>query len=53
MQCHAIVGIGEILWDVFPDGKRILVVEPIGNPPEPTIHIVQNWYEDFRNRRQN
>ena len=40
-------------YDVSADGKRFILVEPItetGEIPKPTIRIVQNWYEQFRER---
>jgi hypothetical protein len=41
-------------YDVTTDGQRFVVIEDI----EPTglvsspIHIVQNWYDEFRDRDQ-
>ena len=40
-------------WDVFPDGKRFLVVAQVKNdePPQtPAITVVQNWFAEFRDR---
>ena len=39
-------------FDVFPDGERFLTVEPVGPPPEPKIHVVQNWHEEFRDQQE-
>ena len=41
-------------YDVSSDGRRFVVaetLEPEGEEP-PRIHIVQNWYEEFRDREQ-
>ena len=40
-------------YDVSPDGKRFLLVEPFtetGEVPKPTIRVVENWAEEFRGR---
>ena len=39
------------MYDVFADGKRFLMPEPIGEPPPPVIRVVQNWFEEFQDRR--
>lgn len=36
----------------FPDGQTILLTEPVGEPPSPSIHVVQNWYEEFREQQE-
>ena len=38
-------------YDVSPDGQRFVTVESVGNTT-PAIHVVQNWFEEFRNREQ-
>lgn len=43
---------GSGFWDVFPDGKRFLIVEPVGERPEPSIHVVLNWHQEFRGRER-
>lgn len=44
-------------YDVHPDGRRFLVVEPnIADEPDrkpPSIHVVENWHEEFRGREKN
>ena len=35
-------------YDVSEDGERFLIAEPVGEPEEPQIRVVQNWYEEFR-----
>ena len=40
-------------YDVSPDGQRFLVIEPVGDHPDPSIIVVQNWFEEFRDREQN
>ncbi len=41
-------------FDVSADGQRFLVVESLGEEAEgqQAIHVVQNWYEEFRDREQ-
>jgi Tol biopolymer transport system component len=43
-------------YDVSPDGRRFLLSEPVADDTaeasEPSIHVVQNWYEEFRDREQ-
>ncbi len=42
----------EYQYDVSADGQRFVLTEPAGEAPEPSIHVVQNWYEEFRDREQ-
>ena len=40
-------------YDVTPDGERFVLVEPVedeGEAPDPVIRVVQNWYEEFKDR---
>ena len=40
-------------YDVSADGERFILVEPItetGETPKPTIRVVENWAEEFRDR---
>ena len=41
-------------YDVSADGKRFLTTAPADdeNAPTPSIRVVQNWYEEFRDRDQ-
>ena len=41
-------------YDVSADGRRFVLTEPVAVAEEkpPSIHIVQNWYEEFRDREQ-
>ena len=43
-------------YDVSPDGRRFLLTEPVADDtakaPLPSIHVVQNWYAEFRDREQ-
>ena len=39
-------------YDVSADGRRIVLAETVGEAPEPSIQVVQNWYEEFRDREQ-
>ena len=41
-------------FDVSADGERFLTIAPVegDEAAAPTIRIVQNWYEEFRDREQ-
>jgi len=40
-------------YDVTLDGQRFVVVETLGDGDAgAAIHVVQNWYEEFRDRKQ-
>ncbi len=39
-------------YDVSADGQRFLFSYPPEDTPELTIRVVQNWYEEFRDREQ-
>ena len=39
-------------YDVSPDGERFVLVEPIEGGEPGKMVIVQNWYEEFRDRGQ-
>jgi Tol biopolymer transport system component len=39
-------------YDVAPDGKRFVILDrPIGEPPL-SIHVVHNWFEEFRGQQR-
>ena len=40
-------------YDVSPDGRRFVLVETIESEEAkaPSIHVVQNWFAEFRDRR--
>jgi hypothetical protein len=38
-------------YNVTQDGQRFLLVELVGEAPAPTIRVVLNWYEEFRDRQ--
>jgi len=43
-------------FDVSADGRQFILAEPLEtgvNAPKPSIHIVLNWYEEFRGRKKN
>ena len=43
------------MYDVSADGQRFLTIAPVEKGEEeapPKIRIVQNWYEEFRNRER-
>ena len=39
-------------YDVAADGRRFVLTEPVAGAEEkpPSIHIVENWYEEFKDR---
>lgn len=39
-------------YDVSPDGRRFLVPQAVGETAHPAIRVVQNWFEEFRDREQ-
>ena len=39
-------------YDVSADGERFVLIEPVGGPQPAAIRVVQNWYEEFRDRGQ-
>ena len=44
-------------YDVSADGQRFVVVEDVGSEEgeeakPPSIHVVQNWFEEFKDREQ-
>ena len=42
-------------YDISADGQRFILVEPVGegvDAPEPSIRVVMNWFEEFRDREQ-
>ena len=39
-------------YDVSADGKKFVVVETVPGGRPPAIEVVQNWYEEFREREQ-
>jgi len=43
---------GSLNYDVTSDGQRFVVTEPMKGDTEVVIHVVQNWYEEFRDREQ-
>ncbi len=48
-------GVSSPEYDVSADGRRFLTSAPAEQSAEvtmPTIRIVQNWYEEFRDRER-
>jgi hypothetical protein len=39
-------------YDVSADGRFVMVATPEGEDAAPAIRVVQNWYEEFRDREQ-
>ena len=35
-------------FDVTPDGKHFAVVEPVADGVPQKIHLIENWFEEFR-----
>jgi hypothetical protein len=44
-------------YDVSLDGRKFLLATPVGYDPtqasQRAVRVVQNWYEEFRDREQN
>lgn len=38
-------------YDVAPDGRRFVLIEPVGPVPQPAIWVVQNWFAEFEHKR--
>ena len=39
-------------YDVSENGQQFVFAEPVGEVKEPSIQVVQNWYEEFRDHDQ-
>jgi Tol biopolymer transport system component/DNA-binding winged helix-turn-helix (wHTH) protein len=39
-------------YAVSADGQRFLIAERTGEPPRPVIRVVQNWFSEFKDRKQ-
>ena len=39
------------LYDISPDGRRILVAELDSETARPVIRVVQNWFAEFKDRK--
>ena len=40
--------LGDVPWDVMPDGKRFLVIQaPTGNDSQQPLNVVMNWFEEL------
>jgi hypothetical protein len=37
-----------IQYDVSPDGKRFILLDKPAAEPPLSIHVVHNWFEEFR-----
>ena len=47
--------LGHAPYDVSADGQRFILAEPVeegADAPAPSIRVVMNWYEEFRDRQQ-
>jgi Tol biopolymer transport system component len=50
-QPHELFALGNVPWDVAPDGKRFLVVkEPEITAGEAKLQAVVNWFEELRHK---
>ena len=46
-------GTNLVTYDVSAEGRIVLVdTTEGGNEEFPSIHVVENWYEEFRDREQ-
>ena len=43
----------QVMYDVAADGQRFVLTEAVESEQSnaPSIHVVQNWYEEFRDRQ--
>jgi hypothetical protein len=39
------------LYDVSADGKRIILMDRVEDEKPLAIHVVHNWFEEFRDRK--
>ena len=39
-------------YDVANDGERFVLTEPLEGQKPISIHVVENWYEEFHDREQ-
>jgi serine/threonine-protein kinase len=43
--------LGDVPWDVMPDGKRFLVIQaPTGNDSQQPLNVVENWFEELHRK---
>ena len=50
-QPHSLLALGNIPWDVAPDGKRFLVVKELqAAASEAKLQAVVNWFEELRQK---
>jgi eukaryotic-like serine/threonine-protein kinase len=51
-QPHALFALGNVPWDVAPDGKRFLVAKEleISAASEAKLQVVVNWFEELRQK---
>ena len=44
----------QVMYDVAADGQRFVLMEAVESEQSntPSIHVVQNWYEEFRDRQR-
>lgn len=43
---------GNPRYDVSPSGKEFIILDRPTNEPPLLIHVVYNWFEEFRSREQ-
>ena len=43
---------GQVGYDVSADGRFVLVDSAESSDVTPSIQVVENWYEEFRDREQ-
>ena len=40
-------------YNVSADGRHFMLLQrTCGEPGEPELHVIQNWFEEFRDREQ-
>ena len=45
-------GLQQLGYDVSADGKRIVVLEKPADDPTLAVHVVHNWFEEFRGQQR-
>jgi serine/threonine-protein kinase len=41
----------DLTYDAFPDARRFVTIAREDSAPVETIRVVENWYEEFRDRQ--
>jgi Tol biopolymer transport system component len=49
-QPKALFALGDVAWDVAPDGRRFLVAQRQGDAPTAKLQVVVNFFEELRRK---